>query len=127
MTAVGGSLESISIDGRLFPVTADADGNRNLGGFKNDLQPNGDGTARLVKERINWSYDGITIEVDDARADQEFLQKTADSNDFVTITITHASQVTYQGKCTIVDEIAYSSNKSTAQIKLGGPGKLTQQ
>ena len=46
MTAVGGPVESVNIDGRYFAVAADADIGRELGGFTNENQPNGDGTAR---------------------------------------------------------------------------------
>jgi len=127
MTAVGGSIESCSIRGRLFAVAADAEANRKLGGFENEVQANGDGTARLVKTRIAWLIDGLTVVVDDVRADQEFLQEIADGNDFVPITITLASGTTYQGTGTVSGEIQFSTQNATAQIALSGPGKLTQQ
>lgn len=127
MPAVGGSIESISIKGRLFPVAADAEANRKLGGFENEVQPNGDGTARLVKTRVAWMLDGLTVEINDDRADQEFLQGIADGNDFVPITITLASGVTYQGTGTLTGEFQMSTQASTAQLSLGGPDVLTQQ
>jgi hypothetical protein len=127
MTAVGGSIERVSIRGRIFPVAADADGNRKLGGFENEVQANGNGTARLIKTRMTWLLDGLTLEIDDVRADQEFLQEIADGNDFVPITITLASGATWQGRGTVTGEIQMSTQNATAQVALGGPGKLTQQ
>lgn len=127
MTAVGGSIESVSIRGRLFAVAADAEANRKLGGFENEVQANGNGTARIVKTRVPWQLDNLTVEVSDDRADQEFLQEIADGNDFVPITVTLASGVTYQGSGTVTGEVQYSSQNATAQISLMGPDTMTQQ
>src|SRR5688500_4699301 len=96
MPAVGGSIASISIRGRLFPVASDAEANKKLGGFENEVQANGDGTARLIKTRVPWSIDGLQVEVSDARADHEFLQEIADGLDFVAITMELVSGVVYQ-------------------------------
>lgn len=127
MPSVGGSIESISIRGRLFPVAADADVNRKVGGFENELQPNGDGSARLIKTRVPWMLDGLTVEVDEDRADHEFLQEIADDPDFVPVTITFASGSTWQGRGTISGELQVSSQNATASFQLSGPGALTQQ
>lgn len=125
--AVGGSIESVSIRGRLFPVASDAEANKKLGGFENEVQANGDGTARLVKTRVPWSIDGLQVEISDARGDHEFLQELSDSLEFAAITITLASGVTYQGTGTITDEVQASSQNATATITLSGPGGLSQQ
>jgi hypothetical protein len=127
MPAVGGSIESISIRGRLFPVASDAESNKKLGGFENEVAANGDGTARLIKTRVPWSLDGLQIEINDSRADAEFLQEIADGHDFVPITITLASGVTYQATGTVTDEVSSSSQSATATITLSGPGNLSQQ
>lgn len=127
MPAVGGSIQSISIRGRIFPVASDAEANKKLGGFENEVQANGDGTARLIKTRVPWSIEGLQIEINDARADHEFLKEIADSQEFVAITMELASGVVYQGDGQIVDEVTASSQNATAEIKLMGPGTLTQQ
>lgn len=127
MPAVGGSIESISIRGRLFPVAGDADVNRKLGGTENELQPNGDGTARLIKTRVPWMLDGLTVEIDEDRADHEFLQEIADEHDYVPVTITFASGSTWQGRGTISGELQVSSQSATASFSLSGPGSLSQQ
>ena len=127
MAAVGGSIESISIDGRNFPVASDAEANRKLGGFENEVMSNGDGTARIVKTRVPWSLDGISVEIDDSRGDQEFLQETADGNGFVPIAITFASGISYQGSGIVSSELQASSQNATAGLTLSGPGTMSQQ
>ena len=37
MAAVGGSVLAVNIDGREYPVAADADINRKLGGYENEV------------------------------------------------------------------------------------------
>lgn len=127
MAAVGGSIESISLGGRIFAVAADAEAERKLGGFENEVQANGDGTARLIKTRVPLAISGLTVEVDDYRGDAEFLQSLADRPDFFPIAITYASGLVYQGTAQIVDETASSSQNATASISLSGPGRLTKQ
>ena len=129
MTAIGGPIQEVSIGGRLFPVAADADATRDLGGYTNTVSPNGDGkTARMLKEASPWSVEGLTLATDDAQADQEYLQAVANKMDWTNnITIKFVTGLVYQGKGTITDKIEFSSSKATASVKLGGPGQLTQQ
>lgn len=127
MAAVGGSIESLTLNGREFPVAADAEAQRKLGGFENDVLANGDGSAREIKTRVPLSISGITLETDDSRGDHEFLQEFADTPGFKPIAITYASGITYQGSAQIVEEMQVSSQNTTAAISLKGPGKLTKQ
>lgn len=127
MSAIGGSIESVTLDGREFAVTADADASRKLGGWENELQMNGNGTVRVIKTRTGWSLDGVVIETDDSRADQEFVQELADRNTDFPIAITYASGITYQGSGIIVGENGASSQSASQTVSLMGPGKLTQQ
>jgi len=127
MSAIGGSIESVSLDGRLFAVAADAESQRKLGGFENEVAANGDGGARIIKTRVPLNIEGLTVEVDDSREDQEYLQELADSNDFFPLVITYASGESYQGSAQITGENPTSSQAATAAISLMGPGKLTKQ
>lgn len=127
MPATGGSIESVTLDGRNFPVAADAEAQRKLGGFENEVQANGNGTARLIKTRVPLSIDGLTLEVDDGRGDHEFLQELSDRNDFFPVAITYASGSTYQGSAQITGELQASSQNATAAVSLMGPGRLTRQ
>lgn len=127
MASVGGSIESVTLDGREFPVAADAEAQRKLGGFENEVQANGDGTARLIKTRVPLSIDGLTVEIDDSRGDHEFLQALSNRNDFWALAITYASGIVYQGTAQIVGETQTSSQNATAEVSLMGPGILTKQ
>ncbi len=127
MPAVGGSIESITLDGRNFAVAADAEAQRKLGGFENEVQANGDGTARLIKTRVPLSLDGLTLEIDDDRSDQEFLQELSNRNDFFPGAITYASGGVYQATLQIVGETQASSQNATASVSFMGPGILTKQ
>jgi hypothetical protein len=127
MSATGGSIESVTISGREFPATADSDVSRKLGGFNNELLPNGDGTSRKIKMRVLPAFTGIVVECDDARADQEFLQDIADGEALVPIAVTYASGIVYQGKGTIVGDLAASNQSATASFDIMGEGKFTQQ
>ena len=127
MTAVGGSIESVSIDGREFPVAADADSNRKLGGFENATQMNGNGTARLIKTRIPNQVNGLSLEIDDTRGDQEYLQEKANLKRYFVFTVTYASGITYEGDSQIEGEAPASSQSVTAPMNFSGPGTLVQQ
>ncbi len=127
MSATGGSAEAISIGGREFPITADADINRKLGGFENEAQPNGNGTARIIKTRIVPSLTGIVVECDDDRGDHEYLQGIADGKDFVATAITYASGITYQGNATITGELQQANQGATCAFDMMGEGKFTKQ
>lgn len=127
MAFVGGSIESLVLSGREFGVATDADSNRKLGGFENEIQANGNGTARLIKTRMNWKLDGLTVSVDDDKGDHEFLQELSDRNDFFAIAITYASGEVYQGSGSIIDELQTSSQNALASFALSGPGVLTKQ
>ncbi len=127
MAAVGGSIESVTLNGRPFAVAADAEAQRKLGGWENAVEANGNGTGRLIKTRVPMSISGLTVEIDDSRGDHEFLQDLANLNDFFPLAITYASGRTYQGVGQIVDELQVSSQNATAQLSLAGPGNLTPQ
>jgi len=127
MTAIGGSIESIAIRGRLFPVASDADANIKTGGFEAEVQANGDGTARKILTRVPWMIDGLTVEIDDNRADQEFLQEISAEKDWVAMEITLASGVTWQARGTVSAEVSRSTQNATAGLSLSGPGEIEQQ
>jgi len=125
--SVGGSIESVTLNGRTFSVAADAEANRKLGGFENEVQANGDGTARLIKTRVPLSIEGLTVGVDDDRGDHEFLQDLADTKDFWPVTMTLASGAVWQGTGQITGDLQYGTNAATATVNLAGSGKLTKQ
>lgn len=127
MAAIGGPIQSVSIRGRLFPVAADADGNRKLGGYENEVKSNGDGSARLIKSRVPWSMMGLKLSIDDSRSDQEFLKGIADGTDMVPMVFNFVSGISYQGSGQIVGELTYTNQDTTSEIGFSGPGEASQQ
>ncbi len=127
MAAIGGSIDSATLDGRGFTVPFDTEVQKKLGGSENELQANGNGTSRLIKTVVSWSIDGLTVEIDDTRDDHEYLQGLADRNDLFPIAITYASGAVYQGTGQIVGDLQASSQSATASISLMGTGKLNSQ
>lgn len=127
MSAIGGSIESVTLNGRNFAVAADAESQRKLGGFENEVQANGNGTVRVIKTRVPLSIDGLTLEIDDSRQDHEFLQDLSNLPDPFPTAITYASGITYQGTAQLVGEMQVSSQNATASVSLAGPGVLTPQ
>lgn len=125
--ATGGSIESVTLDGRYFPVAADADSPRNLGGDKNEVEPNGDGSGRLIKTRSAWSVTSLDISIDDVNSDQEFIQQLANRNDFFPCTITYASGIVYQGNGQVTGDNEVSSQATKMAVSLMGTGQLTKQ
>lgn len=125
--ATGGSIESVGLAGRTFSVAADANGDRKLGGFTNEVQSNGDGSARIIKTREPWMLDGLQLALDDFADDQEFLQDLADGKDFFVVDITYASGAVYNGRGMITGDLQGSSQNTTGTVVLNGPQKLTRQ
>lgn len=127
MAAIGGSPETITISGREFPVTQDADPGRDLGGYSNEIEMNGNGTARTIKTRMASGINGVVVEIDDDRDDQSFLQNKRDEKAPFDYSITYASGATWQGRGTITGDLTFSAQAATATFSIMGGGKLTKQ
>lgn len=127
MAGIGGPIADLTLKGRYFSVAEDAESNRKIGGFENEVQMNGDRTGRLIKSAVPWGADGLTVACDDDNEDQEFLQNLANENGFFAITVGYVSGAVWQGDGQIVGEIAYSSKNATATVALKGTGIFTKQ
>lgn len=125
--SIAGPIEAVNIFGREFGVLQDAESNRKLGGRENELLMLGNGSAIIKQTRVGWSTDGLQVEIDDDRDDQEYLQDIADAGTLGTIGITYASGVTYSGRGIVGGELQVSSASQTASLTLIGTGKLAQQ
>lgn len=125
--SIGGSIESVTLEGQEFAVAADAESQRKIGGWENEVAANGNGSARLIKTRVPLLLDGLTLETDDDRGDQEFLQQLADRKGFFPITITYASGKIYAATAQITGEMQASSQNALTAVTLSGPGILTKQ
>lgn len=115
------------VGGRRFPVAADAEAQRVIGGWENEVQANGDASARIIKTRKPLMLEGVALQIDDDRGDQEYLQDKAAESEFFTIAIEYASGAIYQARATIVGELKASSQNATMPVSFSGPGQLTKQ
>lgn len=127
MAYIGGPIEEVSIAGRPFAVAADADGQRKLGGYENDVISNGNGTGRIIKSIAPPMLGGLTLAIDDDLGDQEFLQEIANAKDFVEFSFTLASSHTYQGEAMITGELNFSVLNATCSCEFKGQGVFTRQ
>ena len=82
-------------------MAADADSQRKLGGFENDVQANGDGTSRTLKTRVPWGASDLTLSTSDENGDHAFLQNLSDGNSDFIITVAYADGSIFQGEGTI--------------------------
>jgi hypothetical protein len=124
---IGGSIESVSWFGREFAVAADADANKDLGGFEAEDLPNGNGTTRYTLTRKNWRLEGVALELNDDNGDQEFLQEKIDARQAGPFAVTEAGGQVYQGNGKLVGELRKSTQSVTAPVAFAGGGKLTKQ
>lgn len=127
MATIGGSLISLSLDGRQFVIPADTDITIKLGGFENETQANGSGTVRDIKTRIPWSATGMQVSIDDSQGDHEYLQEKADEGAPTDVVIELSSGSLYTGKGKINGELQRTTQNTVGQFDLMGPGKLTPQ
>jgi hypothetical protein len=124
---VGGSIESVSIDGVSYPVTSDSDVSRKLGGAENETQVNGDGTVRTIQTRVPWMLSGVGLALDDTLGDHERIQTLIDSGRQAPVVITYASGESYEATGTVTGEVQQSNQTISATVTLSGGGKLTKQ
>lgn len=123
---IGGPVREVAVNGRLFTVAADADGERKLGGMELEAQPNGDGTVRYVASVVPWKMGGLSLQINDDQGDQEFLQDTVDALQPVPLEFTFVTGVTFRAEGLPTGEIVKSTMNATAPITFEGGGKLEQ-
>ncbi len=127
MAQIGGSILSISLNGRQFSVPADADFSQKIGGFENEVMANGDSTARLLMTRVPFKLAGVSVSIDDALQDFEFLQNLADSKEFADMVVEFASGALWTGQGQIIGELTRATSTATAECEIAGTGTLVQQ
>ena len=123
--ATGGSIESISLSGTGFSVAADNDATIDHGGFTNEQQMNGDGTARQIKSRKSWKITGLQLSIDFSAGDLALLQALANGKVNFAVQVTLADDSVLSGTGQIVGDGPTGSTQSTmAAVDLAGPGEL---
>jgi hypothetical protein len=116
----GGPIESITIAGRRFPVDGEDAAKITLGGFSNEIKPNGDGTARVIKSRVLASISDLNVQIDPNKDDLEYIQEKRNEHTLFDTSVTLVDGTVYAGATQITDEVEYDSKEGTAGISLTG-------
>jgi hypothetical protein len=128
MAVVGGPVESASINGRTFGVPADADVKILIGGDSNKFEMNGDGkTGRIVKEKKAHKVSGLSLNIDDAKDDHQFLQDIIDGFELVDWSVTKPDGTVYSGQGIITEDAEASIKNATMEVTIEGPGRAQKQ
>jgi hypothetical protein len=127
MATRGGSIQEVSLDGRVFNVAADADATVRLGGMTNEVKSNGNGTARIIQTRGPWSMSGLQIELDPDRGDHAWLQDKIDSGAWIKTGITLVDSTVLQGSGQITGDFEGSTQNATGNLSMQGRGRLETQ
>lgn len=117
----GGPLESITIKKRRFPVDGEINAMLSLGGFTNEVKPNGDGqTFRIVKTAKTAKLKAIPIIIDNSRGDMEFIQEIMDDPEPVDCFATEVDGTVWEGSVTIAGDPEKSTKEGTMEIEVHG-------
>jgi len=121
MSAVGGPIREVSLDGRIYQCTSEAGATLKPGIYSNEVKISGGGQPYLLKKVEPSDVDGIVILIDNVQESMKHLDTLAARGDFWPATITLADGRTYQGgQMQFGDKPAYNTAEGTATIKLQG-------
>lgn len=131
MGAIGGSLGSISLNGRAFAVDGEADVAQALKKFENEVKVNGDGKLRLIRKRMAQKLEGIPVAVDDAQGDLEFLSDLNDNGDggndgLFNVVVNLPSGAIYAGRGQLIGDVTRQTGEATAELTIHLSGMTKQ-
>lgn len=120
MSAAGGALTSIVINGRSFTCDAEDEPKFKLPGYENEVAPNADGTFRQKKTRVAGTITDVNIVTDDARGDHQFIADAAASLDFLPVNGTKIDGTIVSGNMQIIETKELDVKANTMAISLAG-------
>lgn len=118
--ASGGPLESITLDNRRFSVDGEANVMLSLGGYTNEIKPNGDGTFRIIKTAKVAKLKACPIVIDNARGDMEFIQERMNLSEPFSAFATEVDGTVWEGSVMISGDPEKSTKESTMEIEVHG-------
>jgi hypothetical protein len=124
--SISGSIQEVTVDGRIFAVPTDNASTTDKGGFTNDIQANGNSGSRTIKTRKPWSVTGLALVTPPGSDALDFLQSVA-NGDNVTLSFKYADDSVREGEGNITGDLALDSQAGTTAIEFKGPGELTLQ
>jgi len=117
-----GPAESITIAGRRFVCNNEDDVNIQLHGFNNETMMHGDGGAHIAKSHKPGSITSISVYIDPARNDLEYLQQKANSLEYHDVSLTLVDGIVYAGSMQLTgDSMAMGIREGFCPIELEGP------
>jgi hypothetical protein len=150
-----GSLRSLTIDGREFPVDAASDAVFDTGGFSNTVEVTGSGESIVSQERIPWSLQNVDLVISEDRGDlgflasvfnaivepfapslafdapptgpdRAFLGEVITRATFRPILVTLVDGLSYSGRGTILGSVPVSTRTGLARMSFAGDGEMTK-
>lgn len=125
--ATGGSVREINLDGNVFTVAGDAEVELHIGGYVNDVEPNGDGSGRKIMNASVGAVKGAPVNLDLANGDFETLTDLNNRTDFIPATATTVDGTIWEADVSIVDELNANLMKATAEISIKASGPFRRQ
>jgi len=126
MASQGGPIVNMSISGRTFAVTQDSDPPIDLGGNENDVEMNGDKSARIVSKIVPGKIGPVALVIDHANGDQQFIQEIRDNKELVDVSIELADGSIFYHRGIITDAAEYKPKTGTMDVTSKGE-PLTKQ
>jgi hypothetical protein len=118
MSAVGGSSIDITINGRSFGISADADIAQSLKNYENEVRSNGDGSIRIIKKIVPQMLESLVLSIDDSNADMEFLSATYDSLSQFDFAVRFPSGVIYTGRGVFTGDMKRQTENAAAEVSI---------
>ena len=120
--SLGLSVMHTSVGTREFSVQSDQDINLQIGGYINEIQINGNGTGHDKMKRVPWMLEGLSVEVNQDKKDQEFLQDLSNSPVPGTWTWEHINGSIYTMLGKPQGDMKFNSNSGYFPLVIAGTG-----
>lgn len=118
--ATGSAFESITLNGRNFTCDSESEPEVDLAKYTNEVAPNTDGTYRTIKKRKVQSIEGITLSINPALGDREFVNGLNDGLTPFPFMATRIDGSVYSGEVTLTSDGKFKETDSTMEVTLQG-------
>jgi len=115
-----GDIRQFTWGGREFDVAPEGDVTMILHGIKAESTPNGNGTVHTKGTRVLGGFDGLTLSVDPARGDVEFLIAMQTGGIAKACSMTLVDKTTYGGAMLPEGDLQSSTGNGTLTVAARG-------
>ena len=120
-TVRSGDITQLTIAGREFDPTADANVTYRTNGWMNENTPTGNGGLHTKRTRKLGGFDSLPLSVDTSKKDLEYLQGLADAGEPVPMAMTLSSGDIYAGDLVIEGELDANTGDGQVEVTALGP------